>query len=745
MDTGITAAKIESTASGIDAFEIGRVSSDVVDREYFKGAIDEVRVFDIDLTADQIQRMVYQEIQNNGGNVQGVIVPKDLVDISSGNTISWANLIAYYPMTDIKNSTTTDYSGQNNTLTLNYITTAEAQTAPMPYKTKSDGDWSHQNTWLHGNVWDIENISNNKDWSIVKVQNNVTTSNSHKNLGLIIDSNKKLTVNGDNEINNSWYLELNGTIDLEGESQLVQGADSELATSSAGTIERDQQGTADLYTYNYWAAPVGISNTISNNNSYKMTDVLNDGTNPAAPTAINFLTSGYNGSPGPPIGIADYWIWKYANQLDDDYASWQHVRSTGSLAPGEGFTMKGPADTGGAISTEQNYVFIGKPNNGDITLTLSAGNDYLVGNPYASAIDADEFILDNINDGLGRATSNIIDGALYFWEHFASSTHNLREYQGGYGTYTLMGGTKAISNDIRINATGVSGIKTPQRYIPVGQGFFVVSNTGGLVTFKNSQRIFKTEASSPSVFMRTNNSKENTNFPAPPIGDEDTRQKIRLMLDSPKGYHRQLLLGADLNATNSFDMGYDAKLIEDNKEDMFWNLEEKKCIIQAIKNFNDNNVFPLGLITNQAGITTIKIDELENISESIDIFIYDKELNIFHDLNLYPYEINLPIGDYLNKFEIVLHNKNLSTKDSATSSIDVHYANDIKSIVLVNPTLKEIYSIELLNILGQSMHTIEDITSSNYLEYKVNSLSAGTYIIKLETDEGVLSKKVIVE
>ena len=44
-------------------------------------------------------------------------------------------------------------------------------------------------TWVHGDVWDIENLPN-KDWSIVHIKNKVTTSGSHTNLGLFIDDEK---------------------------------------------------------------------------------------------------------------------------------------------------------------------------------------------------------------------------------------------------------------------------------------------------------------------------------------------------------------------------------------------------------------------------------------------------------------------------------------------------------------------------------------------------------------------------
>ena len=57
--------------------------------------------------------------------------------------------------------------------------------------------------------------------------------------------------------------------------------------------------------------------------------------------------------------------------------------------------MKGTTGTG-SVTAEQNYVFVGKPNNGTIQLNISLNQSYLVGNPYPSALDADEFIKDNI-------------------------------------------------------------------------------------------------------------------------------------------------------------------------------------------------------------------------------------------------------------------------------------------------------------------------------------------------------------
>ena len=136
-----------------EKFTIGKEAGN--DIKYFKGAIDEVRVFNIALTEGQMHQIVHQEIENNSGVVKGKVVPKNIVDFNTSATIPWSALEVYYPMTDIISSKTSDYSDNNLTATLHNIRTMQAQTAPMPYSTKADGDWEQANTWAHGDVWDI--------------------------------------------------------------------------------------------------------------------------------------------------------------------------------------------------------------------------------------------------------------------------------------------------------------------------------------------------------------------------------------------------------------------------------------------------------------------------------------------------------------------------------------------------------------------------------------------------------------
>lgn len=712
--------------------------------QHFMGNIDEVRIWNTALSVDQLRFVMNQEIEDNAGQVMGKELPTAITK-NDINAVPWNNLAGYYPMSVYTYTNTDDASGNGNQGALRNLDTVDRQTAPLPYETDQNGDWDTNSTWLNGNVQYIPgstSIVDNSvtvDWNIVRTAHNITMDNStlpsgnndNRNvLGLYIDANE-LTVNGNNAtdtgngITVSHYMRLTGKIDLEGESQLIQEADSDLLVDATGELEKDQQGTADTYTYNYWSAPVGEIDLATNDYRYTVQDIMYDGTNP-----IDFSSSGYDGAATTPIRIADYWIWKFANLTSDDYSAWQHVRRTGTINAGEGFTMKGPGS--GPITGEQNYVFLGKPNNGDITLTINTGNDYLVGNPYASAIDANEFIADNTDTS----------GTIYFWEHWGGGSHILQEYQGGYATYNLSGGVAAPAPDPDVAQVGV-GTKTPARYIPVSQGFFVTGINTGTINFENDQRIFVKEGGTSSVFMRNSNA-SNTNI----VSDDRMKFRIGFNANYNLKLHRQLLLTIDENTTTDVDWAYDAKLFDNQTDDMFWLINSEKFVIQGSNDASISAVYPIGIKVNEDGTNSITIDELENVPNDINIYVHDKELELYHNLRASDYEFFLNAGEYLNRFEITFGTaaEILGINDEASESLDVLYSNDKEKIILINPNQVEVKSIELFNILGQSIYTIENISESGYSEYEVKNLSTGTYIIKLYAASGSVStKKVLVK
>jgi len=778
-------------------FRIGRtpLNTTTGDKDMFKGEMDEVRVFNKALTDDELRKMVYQEIEENSGNVRGSVIPRDITNYVNAATIPavlpWANLVRYFRMDVYKDDLIEDLTTKTLGAKMYNFKNMYPQTAPLPYETKANGDWSNTATWLHGAVWNIASEATNKDWAIVHIKNNVTTSNRHSTAGLIIDSAKKLSIKTSKEIKNTWYLELDGIIDLEDESQLVQTAESILDQDSGGFIERDQQGTANSYNYNYWSSSVGPisgtsargTGTASTNASHKLVDILMDGTVAAEPNKngiINFKPAHGSADAGitSPIIISSYWLYTF-NGTDNNYGAWKAINQNTEILAGEGYTMKG---TSGAVNigNQQNYVFKGKPNNGDFTLPILKGNNRLIGNPYPSAMDADEFIKDNIketiNSKAGRNTKNIFNGALYFWDHFGErNSHYLKEYVGGYATYTLMGGVKSISNDTRINTTsGLLSSKKPQKYIPVNQGFFVIAALalnpaatyttptidGGDIVFKNSQRVFMVESEENSVFMKGDIAKsgytsiEKVEDSMVTNENLDKRSKIWLQFNSPTGYQRQLLVGVDENASNFFDLGYDAPMADIGKEDMFWTFDGGKFVIQAVNNFNTDQELPLGLIVSKTGLARIKIDELKNMDENISVHIKDKLTNEIHNISRKPFEVNFSPGTYSDRFSLIFKFQKLADEDVKTELLITAEAEQINEGIYVfmnnangelqikNNNDEEITGITLYNYLGQIMKTWNANFNRRTISLPIN-IATGVYFVRISTKNNMIVKKIM--
>jgi hypothetical protein len=228
--------------------------------------------------------------------------------------------------------------------------------------------------------------------------------------------------------------------------------------------------------------------------------------------------------------------------------------------------------------------------------------------------------------------------------------------------------------------------------------------------------------------------------------NNDPRLKLRIGFNSVNTIRRQLLVTADPNATANIDWAYDGMNNESQMDDMYWLIENDKFIIQGIDEISEQTILPIGINTDNDGINSIVLDEVENAPENFNVYVHDKELNVYHNIKDSAYDIFLPAGEFLDRFEITFSNQDaLSLKDEDLNKLDVHYSNAIESIILINPTMQSIQSIEVSNILGQTITVIKNVSNESYKEIKVKNLSSGAYILKLKTKNGTLSKKVLVE
>lgn len=232
--------------------------------------------------------------------------------------------------------------------------------------------------------------------------------------------------------------------------------------------------------------------------------------------------------------------------------------------------------------------------------------------------------------------------------------------------------------------------------------------------------------------------------------NNDDRRKIRLGFTATSTMHRQLLLTEDENATAGIDWGYDGAYYATQYDDMYWLIEGELFTIQGTDVVNETSNFPLGFHIAESGLNTIRIDALENIADDFNLYLYDNELNVYHNLRDSDYEFYSDAGVFLNRFALVFSanqetDQALSVDDNTLDNLDIRYNTNTGKIILKNPTNITVEGLEVYNVNGQQIHTYSQDFNVVRKEFELNNAtSTGIYVIIVNTAYGILSKKVII-
>jgi hypothetical protein len=561
-------------------------------------------------------------------------------------------------------------------------------------------------------------------------------------------------------------LAANSNLYLRNNSQLVQGTTGTSANTGTGIVSVYQEGTADNFDYNYWCSPVGNTAASTGNNNFGIT-LLHQPTTAIASAAATILPIGsYNGTANP-LRIASHWIYKLTNA--NNYSQWTQVGTSTTIAPGEGFTMKG---TSGSDSTDpegtgivnnpgtgaQRYDFRGKPNDGNITVTVGSNDAAtLTGNPYPSALHLNAFLLD--------PTNTAATGIAYFWQQDKSvNSHNLSAYRGGYAAYSpiSLGSAgvytaatfKSYNGDGTVNnnpPTGTSPV-VARKYIPIGQGFLINGASNGVVTFRNSHRIFYVEDNNLSQFekqvkkqtAKTNNDNSADNI-IPPPPPSIPYFKLNAIINNE--FTRQLALVFVSEATDGVDRGVDAKNMDgDLPNDISFWIENEDYVIQGL-NFDVSKKIPLS--AKAAATTKFKfyISETVDFDSEQPIYIYDALDMSYHDIRKTPYEaVVAESGKFTERFKISFTNGTLGTNDDALkSSFIISQDNKNQVLKATNPNNEIIKSFVLYDILGRAVISANNLGPQQLFSFSTSGLSSGVYIATfLTADSAKITQKIII-
>lgn len=555
-------------------------------------------------------------------------------------------------------------------------------------------------------------------------------------------------------VNQNINLAANSVLFLRNNSQLVQGTTGLSANTGTGMISVYQEGTSDNFDYNYWCSPIGNPIVATGNTNFGIT-LLNRPTTATLSTAAAILPIGNYDGTANPLAIAPYWIYKLTNA--NNYSQWVQIGANTTIAAGEGFTMKG---TSGSDTTDpegtgvtnnsgtgaQRYDFRGKPNDGNIIITVGANNAAtLTGNPYPSALHLNAFLLD--------ASNNACTGIAYFWEQDKTvNSHYLSAYKGGYASYSpgSLGSNgiyvpatfNSYKSDGSLNTTGTSsGVVVQRKYLPIGQGFLINGVTNGPVTFKNSHRVFYLEGAGLSQFAKAVNTKSSK------TEDEEITEiphfKLNTIINNQ--FTRQLALAFLPEATDGVDVGIDAVNMDTTlpSDASFW-LEDKNYVIQGI-NFEPSK--RISLAVRAAARTTLKfyIPEVINFDPTQNIYLYDDLDTSYHDIKNGSYLVTIAPGTYTDRFKITFTNKTLGINEEVKTNFTIRQDNSNQLLIALNPENITLKSFVLYDILGKTVLVKDNLGSQQNYNFSTATLSTGIYIASFLTADNIkITQKIII-
>jgi hypothetical protein len=499
-------------------------------------------------------------------------------------------------------------------------------------------------------------------------------------------------------IENNLVVDPAATLEVLNNGSLIMKADDGIITNN-GTMKVSRTTTPfALYDYTYWSSPMTAS---------LLSDAFFDW---RTDHAYTLTVANYSDITGPDgTGAAD--------DNDDNGDAWT-AAGLAAMQPGIGYAIMG-STSATSYPITSTVTFTGTVNNGEIVVPLGLSentaddtDDYnLVGNPYPSALAADDFINANPDSS----------GTLYFWTHSTQTPYGYYYISADYSMYNLSGGIAAIPDAGAI----------PTGLIASGQGFLVEANSAGSIVFNNSMR---------------NKSYPNADFFR--ISADDAPQKDRIWLDltTSTGRFSQQLIAYLPEATDQIDWGYDGRTNEAGNDISFYSLiDGDKFRIQGKQPFVDVDVVPLGYFTNQPQTLTIAIHQTQGILSDPDVPIYleDKSFQTFSALKLSSYDFMSEAGTFDERF--VLHYMladQLPITDFNPGG-DFIVAVNQGEIFMASPKEK-IVAVVLYDMVGRKIYDMQTVNSFDYsIDYSTSNRKA--LIVKTTFENGrVVTRKIVI-
>ena len=572
--------------------------------------------------------------------------------------------------------------------------------------TGPDASWV-QNNWTYSGAHATDNCTTNngcssvmpvKTFNKLSVSSGITTISTNASYDVVEVTGGTLTINKDASLTVKMsFSNSGGTVNLNSDSNefaslIVQG------TSSGNIIYKRWIADEGSDEWDLIGSPVAgqtIASFVSANSS--LADEGNQ-------YAIGVFSND---------GSTDTAAAMYTNYTTDGAGSTTSVNDAGSFNLGQGYAMAtDEADTPGTTldftGTVRTTDLTGVAIDDNTANATNFGKWNLVANPYPSYLNA--------NDDADATASNNFLGVN------ASNLHSSFAYVYGYdgdGTYTYYN-----------HVTPGSAV-----YIAPGQGFFVASDdqAGNTIQF--------TEA------MQTVSGTDDFNAENSDVMNDTYEVSLRLYHDNQIIEQTRLFFEENLGL--GLDVGYDAGSFSQEASIMTRLVEEDEGYGMAINAMGldamENAVIPL--VINQAAGQEFRINLHTATIPDPNVYLEDVEEGTF--TNLYEGDfVYTPTSDLsgVGRFFIHMTADTMSNEDVSTSMLNAYKEIDASYITIEGlATQANETNVSLYNILGRKVLSTTLNNNMGTQTISTVGLSAGIYVIELESGTDRITKKLIIK
>ncbi|CAM1345691.1 conserved hypothetical protein [Tenacibaculum amylolyticum] len=352
----------------------------------------------------------------------------------------------------------------------------------------------------------------------------------------------------------------------------------------------------------------------------------------------------------------------------------------------------GPLVPGAGVSmklaTAGDVSITGTVNTSNVSFPIATGsrnNFNLIGNPFTSFVSSSTFATAN--------TGLLSEETVWLWDGSQYVTYNAA---------------------------------APIQIAPA-QGFFVEASGSGNVTFSTANQSHQ----GSDTFMRPTPKPSFELF----IENDSDKQSTKVFFVNGK--------------TTGFDNGYDSKIFGGITQNfavftqLVTNDNGNKLAIQTLPNSDfETMVIPVGVIAETGKQITFSV-ATQNLPNGVEIYLEDRVNNTFINLSEETHNVTLRNeNNGIGRFYIHTTSERLGTNDITTLDNVSIYKSETKEITIAG--LQAEATVKVFSLLGKEVITTE-INSNGISTIPLPILSTGIYIVRLSSNLGNMTKKIVID